>query len=44
MGKHIGMFKEKVEHSGVLTLGRLVEESFLEIEQPEPLELEAPIE
>lgn len=35
MGKHLGMFKEKVEHSGTFTLQRLVEDSMIE---------EAPIE
>lgn len=29
LGKHLGMFKEKVEHSGVLTLEQLVKESML---------------
>lgn len=40
MGKHMGMFKEQVEHSGVLTLEQLVMNSMITIEQPKPLALE----
>lgn len=38
MGKHLGMFKEKVEHSGTVTLQRLVEDSMLEIEDSDIIE------
>lgn len=40
MGKHLGMFKEQVEHSGVLTLDQLVKNSMITIEQPKPLAID----
>ena len=40
LGKHLGMFTEKIEHSGTLSLEQLVSESMSEKDTPEDLELE----
>jgi phage terminase small subunit len=44
MGKHLGMFKEKIEHSGTFSFAKLVEDSMIEVDQPELTLLEAPEE
>lgn len=52
MGKHLGMFKEKVEHSGTFTLQKLIEDSMTESDNDEVIEgetvdleaIEAPVE
>lgn len=40
LGKHLGMFSEKVEVSGKIDFLKLIEDSFTTIDQPKPPEVE----
>lgn len=43
LGKHLGMFTEKIEHTGVLTLEQLVEQSMHENEEDSSEDIDADV-